>query len=115
MKRLCTDCDGTGYIFDPEPRLDVGGIEPERDTLNCRRVLRIVREWEGATGFDLVEIAGPSRWKYRVMLRDSLIRRLHNETNLTLEAIGTIFGGRDHSTVCASLKRTAQRTNGVTA
>lgn len=95
---VCTNCYGSG-------------IEPESDSVKSAKVRRIIREVEDEFGYTIEQLSEPSRIKPRVGPRDTLIRRLRSETNLTLLAIAGVVGRADHSTIHASLKRT----NGVTA
>lgn len=60
------------------------------------------------------DVRGPSRRQEHVEARDRAARRMR-DSGMILKTIGLALGGRDHSTVIHSLRKTAQRTNGVTA
>lgn len=85
--------DGTRVVHEP-PTLYVTDTD------------RIVAEVCAKHGMAFAAIRGRSRQREVSAARHELAWRLYVERGLTLAQIGRKLGGRDHSTVAASLKRT---------
>lgn len=57
-------------------------------------------------GFTVADLKGERRFKVLVRARDMAVRRLRDELGLSMPRIGQIMGGRDHTTILESLRRT---------
>lgn len=98
-----------------EPRLPFVGGNAEalrRAQIRTKTALireTIARETRG-TGFTFDDVRGPSRLKRLVAVRHAAIVAVAREfPELSLPAIGRIFGGRDHSTIIHALKKAGGR------
>lgn len=91
MEVDCPVCRGTGRL----------------DTLTTPDVLErgraIIEEVANGHGLSVAEMIGPSRQVRLVRARQAAVKRLREETTLTLKAIGMMLGHRDHSTILNSL------------
>lgn len=64
-----------------------------------------------ASAFDVTvaDLAGPSRTQHIVLARQAAAWALRKTTPLSLEAIGRLLGGRDHTTISYSLTQIERR------
>lgn len=74
---------------------------------------RVLREVCEAHGVRFVDLTGPSRVKHLTAARHEACYRLRDEVGLSWPRIGTILGGRDHSTIIYGARKHAQ-THGLT-
>lgn len=66
---------------------------------------KIARQVAEETGIALSDIIGGKRGKAVDQARQEAMRRIRRDTELSLKAIGSIFG-RDHTTVLLACKKT---------
>ncbi len=71
--------------------------------------VQIIREVADDHGLLKGDLVGPRRHQRIVQARDEAAYRMRTELDMTLVAIGQALGGRDHSTVIASLRRSEDR------
>lgn len=75
---------------------------------------RILREVASKYGLSVVDIVSERRAKIIATARHEVCYRLRHETTWSLPRIGGFLGGRDHTTILASVRRHAER-NGLPA
>lgn len=76
-------------------------------------MLIIERECKEA-GVEVMDVLGPGRTRKIAHLRQDIMRLIRERTNTTLENIGLMFGGRDHTTVGYSIEASKARQEGET-
>ena len=77
-------------------------FEQKSRTLSYENILRIVAEYYKLR---LSDVISPSRLKDIVRARQVAIFVIHQSTKLSLKEIGSIFGGKDHTTIMHSIAK----------
>lgn len=94
----CPACAGSGEV---EFTLD--SVLAGADVLVEAR--RILAEEADAAGLTVGDIVSQSQAARIIPTRFRAAKRLRDELNMTLESIGRLLGGRDHSTIIYAIRR----------
>ncbi len=100
-------------VSEPAPMPEPAAAEPDnvvRWVPEARKIIADIAHKHGLTYADLV---GPRRFRHIIPARDEAIaavRALSNgRESFSLPMVGRIFGGKDHTTILAALRRHAKR------
>ena len=98
LRVLCWLCNGTGKAKITRTDVVLG------EYLSGSAVT-IIKEVAGEHGLTPADLVSKSRLPRIVEARNDAICRLRLELDMTLQSIGSAFGGRDHSTILHSLRK----------
>ena len=97
-KDRCPACGGSGEIEFTNPTVLMGtGI--------MHYAREVLKEVANAHGLKVGDVIGPSRAQHLALARFDAAQRMRDELSMTLESIGVVLGGRDHSTIINMLRR----------
>ena len=78
---------------------------PVASDVRPKRILRLVA---AAWGVDMVSLCGQRRTRKVAQARQVAMYLLRTYTDLSLAAVGTMLGGRDHTTVIHGVRKISQ-------
>lgn len=90
----------------PSPSLAVRADDPSPDRWSVGQVMRATASRHGLTATDLV---GPQRTRSMVHVRNLAMYLSRRFTGRSFDAIGSVFGGRDHTTVMRGIRSVETR------
>jgi hypothetical protein len=102
-----------GYIYDqpigPRRPAFQDIIVPSSSASTWNHVRRILHEVSVKHGVTIVDICSKRRPLHLVTARHEACYRLRHETTWSYPRIGTILGGRDHTTIIHGVRKHAKR------